>query len=133
MLDKELQEIRGGPNKQSQQSIKASTIDQKSRESNAGEHMGAHDDMLDHEIDMATVKHKPRKKTKLRKGNQANSGIKYNNPPPRRIREGDANGLFPLLGIENDEQRRLAKIANHIGGMANQLAEQQRGRDSMNN
>jgi len=78
------------------------------------------DSHLEQEIDMATVKHKPRKKTKLRqKRSQAQSGTKYNNPPPRRIREGDTNSLFPLLGIENDEQRRLAKIANHIGGMAN--------------
>jgi hypothetical protein len=32
-----------------------------------------------------------------------NSGNKYNNPPPRRIRAEDTNHLFPMIGIENEE------------------------------
>jgi hypothetical protein len=59
--------------------------------------------MLEQEIDMATVKHKPRKKTKLRKRTQNQSANKYNNPPPRRIREGDISNVFPLQSVENDE------------------------------
>lgn len=81
-------------------------------------------------VDNATKKKLPRKKSKLRvmgsggpKGTigrvTANiNSTKFNNPPPRRIRAEDTRDLFPMIGIENDEQRRLAKIANSIGGMA---------------
>lgn len=32
---------------------------------------------------------------------------------------------FPMLGIDNTEQKRLAKIASQISGVASQLAQQQ--------
>ena len=41
-----------------------------------------------------------------------------NNPPPKRFKADDSKTLFPMIGIENSEQRRLAKIASSISGMA---------------
>lgn len=48
------------------------------------------------------------------------------NLPPKRIKKADTKDIFPQIGIDNDEQRRLAKIAGSISGLANQLAEKQR-------
>ena len=41
---------------------------------------------------------------------------------PRRIKREDTKELFPSLAIEGVEQRKLFKIAESIGGMANQIA-----------
>jgi len=43
---------------------------------------------------------------------------------PKRIKREDTKELFPSLAIESIEQKKLFKIAESIGGMANQLAEQ---------
>lgn len=43
--------------------------------------------------------------------------------PPRRIKRDDTKELFPKIAIESIEQKRLFKIAESIGGMANQLVE----------
>ena len=56
-----------------------------------------------------------------------------NNPQPRRIGAADVDNLFPMLGIENDEQRRLAKIATSIGGMTNQMMQSQSVNNTLNN
>ena len=48
------------------------------------------------------------------------------NMPPKRIKASDTKDLFPQIGIENSEQIRLAKIADSISGLAQQLAEHQR-------
>ena len=37
--------------------------------------------------------------------------------------------MFPTIGIENEEQRRLARLAGAIGGLANQLAQNTRQND----
>jgi hypothetical protein len=34
------------------------------------------------------------------------------NLPPKRFKPEDLNSRFPMLGIDNTEQRRLAKIAS---------------------
>jgi hypothetical protein len=39
--------------------------------------------------------------------------------PPKRIKRDDTKELFPSLNIESIEQRKLFKIAESIGGMAN--------------
>lgn len=69
------------------------------------------------------VKKKVPKRRKVLRGGKVK---KLDNHPPRRIRPEDVNTLFPNLGIEHDEQRRLAKIASSISGLANQLANKQR-------
>ncbi len=38
--------------------------------------------------------------------------------PPKRIKQGDLTDMFPKIGIENEEQRRLARLAGAIGGLA---------------
>jgi hypothetical protein len=48
---------------------------------------------------------------------------RYNAPVPKRIKREDTKELFPSLAIESIEQKKLFKIAESIGGMANQLAE----------
>ena len=40
----------------------------------------------------------------------------------KRIKREDTKELFPSLAIESIEQKKLFKIAESIGGMANQLA-----------
>ena len=80
------------------------------------------EDNLEAEIDKITKKKVPHKREKLKGGKVK----KMDNLPPRRIKPSDTRDLFPQIGIENDEQRRLAKIAGSISGLANQLAEQQR-------
>ena len=67
-------------------------------------------------IDKITKRKVPKQKSKMKKIKMSKP---INNPPPRRIGAGDVNNIFPMLGIENDEQRRLAKIATSIGGMTN--------------
>ena len=51
---------------------------------------------------------------------------KVDNVPPKRIKQDDVGSLFPQLGVKHDEQKRLAKIASSISGLANQLADKQR-------
>lgn len=80
------------------------------------------EDNLEAEIDKA-VRRKVPKKRKTLKGGKVK---KMDNLPPRRMKPEDMNHLFPNLGIEHDEQRRLAKIASSISGLANQLADKQR-------
>lgn len=46
--------------------------------------------------------------------------------PPKRIKQGDLTEMFPTIGIENEEQRRLARLAGAIGGLASQLAKNTR-------
>lgn len=41
------------------------------------------------------------------------------NQPPKRIRQEDTSSIFPQLAIESSEQKKLFKIAEQIGGMAN--------------
>ena len=77
------------------------------------------EDNLEAEIDQL-VKKKVPKKRKVLKGGLVN---KIDNHPPKRIRPEDVNGLFPHLSIEHDEQKRLAKIASSISGLASQLAD----------
>ena len=79
------------------------------------------EEVLEAEIDQLIKKKVPKKRRTL-KG--AGSRVrKIDNMPPKRIRADDVRDLFPHLGIEHDEQRRLAKIAGSISGLANQLAE----------
>jgi len=80
-------------------------------------------DNVDQIIDKVTQRKMPRKRDTLkrRKGNKG-----MNNPPPKRIKQEDTKDLFPIIGIENDEQRRLVKIANSISGLAGQLASEAR-------
>jgi hypothetical protein len=84
---------------------------------------------MDNAIDEITKRKVPRKKKQLKKKRLVKPDInKLNNHPPRRIRQGDTSDMFPMINLDNDEQRRLSKIVDHIGGMASQLAEQQRMR-----
>jgi hypothetical protein len=39
--------------------------------------------------------------------------------------------MFPSLAIESIEQKKLFKIAEHIGGMANQIADSVKKPDEM--
>ena len=78
---------------------------------------------LEAEIDRL-VKKKVPKKRKTLKG--VGKFKQLDNLPPKRIRPEDIKELFPHLGIEHDEQRRLAKIASSISGLASQLADKQR-------
>lgn len=77
---------------------------------------------MEAEID-ELVKKKVAKKRKQLKGSKTKT---LDNLPPKRIRPEDVNSMFPHLNIEHDEQRRLAKIASSISGLANQLAIKQR-------
>ena len=43
------------------------------------------------------------------------------NHPPRRYGQNN-QGLYPMIGIENEEQRRLAMIADQISGVTQKLA-----------
>lgn len=45
------------------------------------------------------------------------------NLPPKRIKREDTKEMFPSLAIEGSEQKKLFKIAEQIGGMANQIVE----------
>mgnify|MGYP007004892554 FL=1 len=63
------------------------------------------------------MKKKVPKKRRTLKGT-TNKGSNFNNPPPKRIKPNDVKDLFPHLRIEHDEQRRLAKIASSISGLA---------------
>lgn len=65
----------------------------------------------------------PKKRKTLRGGRVKKQ---LDNVPPKRIRPEDIRGLFPHLGIEQDEQRKLAKIASSISGLANQLVDKHR-------
>ena len=76
------------------------------------------DDELEAEIDELVKKKHPRKRKNLKGGKQK----KMDNPPPKRIRPEDVQGMFPHLSIEQEEQKRLAKIASSISGLASQLA-----------
>ena len=72
---------------------------------------------LEAEIDQLVKKKVPKKRKVLR---GASSKVKkIDNMPPKRIRADDVRDLFPHLGIEHDEQKRLAKIAGSISGLAN--------------
>lgn len=77
---------------------------------------------MEAEIDKVVRKKVPKKRKTLKGGKVK----KLDNMPPRRIKPEDVNSLFPNLGIEHEEQRRLAKIASSISGLANQLAEKQK-------
>ena len=63
---------------------------------------------------------KRKKKSKARRKKGTKLGL--NNLPPKRIKPSDATQLFPTIGVENEQQRRLAKIAGVIGDFATQLA-----------
>lgn len=80
------------------------------------------EDNLEAEIDQAVKKKVARKRKNLKGGKVK----KLDNMPPRRMKPEDMGQLFPNLGIEHDEQRRLAKIASSISGLASQLADKQR-------
>ena len=73
------------------------------------------EDNLEAEIDQLVKKKVPRKRKNLRGGKVKN---KLDNNPPKRIKPDDVRDLFPHLKIEHDEQRRLAKIASSISGLA---------------
>ena len=73
------------------------------------------EDNLEAEIDQLVKK----KVAKKRKALKAKVNKKLDNMPPRRIKPQDVKGLFPNLSIEHDEQKRLAKIAGSISGLAN--------------
>ena len=45
------------------------------------------------------------------------------NLPPKRIKREDTKEMFPNLAIEGSEQKKLFKLAEQIGGMANQIVE----------
>lgn len=77
---------------------------------------------MEDEIDQLVKKKVPKKRRTL-KGGKTNQ---INNHPPKRIKPDDVKDLFPHLRIEHDEQRRLAKIASSISGLAYQLADKQR-------
>ena len=72
------------------------------------------EDDLDAEIDQLVKKKVPKKRRTLKSG----KGKKMDNLPPKRIKPDDVKELFPHLKIEHDEQRRLAKIASSISGLA---------------
>lgn len=77
---------------------------------------------MEAEIDQLIKKKVPKKRRTL-KGAKGNT---MNNHPPKRIKPNDVKDLFPHLRIEHDEQRRLAKIASSISGLAYQLADKQK-------
>lgn len=54
------------------------------------------DDELEAEIDELVKKKHPRKRKNLKGGKQK----KMDNPPPKRIRPEDVQGMFPHLSIE---------------------------------
>jgi len=72
---------------------------------------------VDELIDEVTKEKHPKKQHYLKTG--------FNNMPPKRFKGEDSGKLFQMIGIENSEQRRLAKIAVSISGVANQLQMQQ--------
>lgn len=65
---------------------------------------------MDELIDEVTREKQPKKYVNK-------SGL--NNLPPKRYKADDSGKLFQMIGIENSEQRRLAKIAVSISGVAN--------------
>ena len=75
---------------------------------------------MEAEIDQLVKKKVPKKRRTLKGAKGSNN---LNNPPPKRIKPNDVKDLFPHLRIEHDEQRRLAKIASSISGLAYQLAD----------
>ena len=92
--------------------------------------MGEEDGNEDEIIDKVTKKKVPRKKPvrkdpSMRKEagspvqDEETSRKKVLNMPPKRIKREDTKELFPSLAIESIEQKKLYKIAESIGGMAN--------------
>lgn len=65
---------------------------------------------VDELIDEVTREKQPKK-------HKHNNGL--NNLPPKRYKADESGKLFQMIGIENSEQRRLAKIAVSISGVAN--------------
>ena len=78
-------------------------------------------DNLEAEIDELVKPKNPKKRHRLKGGKIRK--VSGENRPPRRIKQKDADELFPRLGVEHDEQKRLAKIATSISGLASQLAQ----------
>lgn len=74
------------------------------------------EDNLEAEIDQLVKKKVPKKRRTL-KGSSNNKNV-FDNRPPKRIKADDVKELFPHLKIEQAEQRRLAKIASSISGLA---------------
>lgn len=72
-------------------------------------------EILEAEIDRVVKRKVPKKRTKLKGGKVK----KVDNVPPKRIKQDDVGSLFPQLGVKHDEQKRLAKIASSISGLAN--------------
>lgn len=64
---------------------------------------------------MPATKKKKKRSKKLKK---KSSNQKYNNMPPKRITTADVGNIFPTIGVEHGEQRRLARIAGAIGDLA---------------
>lgn len=72
-------------------------------------------------IDEITKEKKPRQKKYL-KTKKTPSHHVIDNHPPRRLGPNTPQGLYPMIGIENEEQRRLANIADQISGVTQKLA-----------
>jgi len=65
---------------------------------------------------------KKKKRSKGRKKKKA-AAKQLNNLPPKRITQADVNSIFPQIGVENEEQRKLARIAGTISDMTSMLAQ----------
>lgn len=73
-------------------------------------------------IDEITKEKVPKKKKLLKKKKPVPSHQVIDNHPPRRFGPNSNQGLYPMIGIENEEQRRLANIADQISNVTNKLA-----------
>ena len=62
-------------------------------------------------IDEITKEKRPRKKKFLKQRKTPTHHL-VDNHPPRRYGSNNNQGLYPMIGIENEEQRRLAMIAD---------------------
>lgn len=80
-------------------------------------------DNLEKEIDEIVREKVPKKRHKLKGGKIKK--LNGSNLPPKRIKQKDADELFPRIGVEHDEQKKLAKIATSISGLATQYAMKQ--------
>ena len=112
MIERELQDIRNQGRRRGD-----------SPSSSLDEMANINADNVNQIIDKVTQRKIPRKREKLRTRKNAN---KFDNPPPKRIKAEDTKDLFPIIGIHNEEQKRLAKIAGSISGLAGQLANEAR-------
>lgn len=72
-------------------------------------------------IDEITKEKVPKKKSKMKQRKTPSHQV-LDNHPPKRFGPASGQGLYPMIGIENEEQRRLAVIADNISGVTQRLA-----------